>query len=138
MLRQTERAQQAKLAALKEWSHIDACKADSIETLNDNLLYNLVRDDYEAFKSSNSAKKRKCDDFGEARDEAEEMAADSAEDSGYDSDVQPSQRRKRSSRSTTSHSLGHSDKKHNLRELADSKQAGRILFMFEKISKSRL
>jgi DNA repair and recombination protein RAD54B len=52
---QAEAAQQAKLAALKSWSHLDPFTPLSMRAVTDNLLYNLVREDYKERYMTNPA-----------------------------------------------------------------------------------
>lgn len=136
MRRHAERAQQAKLASLKEWSHIDACKPSSIENLKDNLLYNLVRDDYTTFSKAESSRPEKKQKRNASGDSTIQVA-NSTDESEFESEVESTGRRKRAE-SSKSNGIDLGDKKHNLRDLAESNQAGRILFIFEKLSKSQL
>lgn len=138
-LRQVERAQQAKLAALKEWTHIDSCKPATFKDMRDNLLHNLVCDDYEALKKAKarSTKKRKSSGLSDSDDDDEvDVVPDSAEESGYDTDTHNGTR-KRGGRSSARSSRKLSNKKHDLQALAPD-HAGRVLFVFEKLSESRL
>lgn len=173
MLRKTERAQQAKLAALKEWRHLDAFNGQSFRDVHDNLLYNMMREAYKEEEDTSlgvntgtstgpsgastptdgmpPAKKRKgvFDFIDMAVEEAETEATstivvDSTDEEEEDDDepLELPRRRKRSSggssKTTGTPVSADSRKKHNLRKIAEGGQAGRVMFVFEKQSKSRM
>jgi DNA repair and recombination protein RAD54B len=121
---QVEAAQHAKLAALKQWRHMDPFNADSIRKVADHLLYNLARDDYKTYEMNGdkkatstststwdttdvepAAKKRKVgimDVINTAREEASQASVpDSEAEDGGDSDEEdfvPSHRKRKSVR----------------------------------------
>lgn len=155
--KQAEEAQQSKLAALKEWRHLDAFSADSFRSVDDNLLYNLVREDHKAFGATTTttstststsrsespddalppSKKRKGvqDVIDDTLEETKDILDSASEDSD-DEVIVPSRRRRPATKPRIL--ATEAEKKLSLMTLADSGQDGRIMYVFEKISKSRL
>lgn len=148
---QAERAQQAKLAALKAWDHLDIFNAEAVKSVDDNVLYNLVRDDLKAHpntaprggsplsEATGGAKKRRGphgSDESFARDSDNDHVSASEED-GDSEPVMLPRRRKRGSAKSKDIGMGR-ERQHNLRDLADNRQGGRITFLFQKKSQSRL
>lgn len=154
---QANKAQQDKLAALKVWAHIDAFDGKAIRGVKDNLLYNMLR---QAFKDDEAKAARMkgeppikklrgdSDSFSSSRSaspsiklESESDTADNSDDSDEEPVRLPRRRktRPRSGRDTSMFEGGHDGvKKHNLNKIAEDGGVGRVLFVFEKESKSRL
>ncbi|GMK55553.1 hypothetical protein CspeluHIS016_0206090 [Cutaneotrichosporon spelunceum] len=161
MVRKANRAQADKLAALKEWAHVDAFDSASVGGIKDDLLYNLLReaqkvDEAKAKKAGNTErptkKLRTADSCSSSRVSSPSVdtagASPAPESDGSDLDdsdeeaVRVPARRKtrpRASRTTAAVDMGIDHvKKHNLHTIAADGGVGRILYVFEKESSARI
>lgn len=145
--KQANKAQQDKLAALKEWAHIDAFDGSAIRGIKDNLLYHMLRDAYKTDEVK--AQKMTADDepptkklrTGESSSSSRATSTETPDSD--DSDEEPvrvaGRLRRKTRRPTRLVETGlDSVKKHNLHTIAEEGGVGRVLFVLEKESKSRL
>lgn len=151
---QANKAQQDKLAALKEWAHIDAFDGAAIRSVKDNLLYNILRDAYktdeakaqkEGADGEPPAKKLRgndsTDSTGSSRSTSVSVDRPESDEDSDEEPIRPSAHLRRTKRPRPSRTSGVDMgivKKHNLHTIADEGGVGRVLFVFEKESKSRL
>nr|XP_019049115.1 hypothetical protein I302_02896 [Kwoniella bestiolae CBS 10118]OCF28045.1 hypothetical protein I302_02896 [Kwoniella bestiolae CBS 10118] len=168
MLKKAAAEQQQKLKALKKWAHFDSFDHHSFRNVMDPTLYKMLYEAWdsdegalvasataseEAEDKKNRKKKRKVagSDDGEGEDTPDKVLDSAEEDEDEDSEgstvVVPSKRKKGSSksRSRKESSEEYEDllgmgkkKKHDLRKIAENGGTGRVMFVFEKISKSKL
>ncbi|KAK4685820.1 hypothetical protein P7C73_g4319, partial [Tremellales sp. Uapishka_1] len=143
---------QAKLAALKKWKHLDAFSVKSIHAFSDEILYDILWDaDAKAsssFVGVDPQKKRPRTDDPSGwfqDDDDEEVAGEMEGIKEVDSDdelIEMGRKRKYKGKSKSIRYEKEEEKpegkKHDLRDLAARNQGGRIMFAFEKNSKSRL
>ena len=187
-----------KLAALKKWHHVDGFDKESFEGLRDDILYDMLWEDWDRVAVTDSAVKgeignnttssTKIDERRSKRarpveedsdnlseglfpwDEDDVLAVSSKpasdseaysvpkakrDESGFSSDDEPIivPRKRKSTRTSTSTSADKSAKaksrstsiftadagrKHNLNDLGETGQGGRVMFVFEKVSASKM
>lgn len=156
---QANKAQQDKLAALKTWAHIDTFDGKAIRGVKDNLLYNMLRqaykdDEAKAVRMANNGEppikklRGDSDSFSSSRSTSPSIKLESESDAGNasdDSDEEPVRiPRRRKTHPSLSRAISSDEggldrvKKHNLQKIAADGGVGRVLFVFEKESKSRL
>ncbi|BEJ00714.1 hypothetical protein CcaverHIS631_0505710 [Cutaneotrichosporon cavernicola] len=162
MVRKATKAQADKLAALKEWAHVDAFDSASVGGIKDDLLYNLLRDAQKtdeakatkrAMKDERPIKKLRAADSSSssrvtspsvespATSPSLESDGSGVDDSDEEAMRVPARRkmRPRASRAKAPIDMGIDRvKKHNLHMIAADGGVGRILYVFEKESSARI
>ncbi|WVQ71035.1 hypothetical protein IAR50_000560 [Cryptococcus sp. DSM 104548] len=139
MRRKAAKEQSNKLAALKHWTHYDAYESKSFRGIQDTLLYNMIFDSWDeddAVARDSAAE----DDEDEDAEEVDEL--DSDEDRGATKKRKSMGAGKKGSAAKKAKTIEvdaavTSRKKHNLRSISE-RETGRVTFVFEKVSKSKL
>lgn len=139
LILQAAQEKRDKLAALKKWMHFDAFDRQSFDGVTDALLHSIVWTDCELGATSAANTTSTSSGPTDSADEFDGIA------SGADSDDEQFVSRKRrkvdKSKSRSKHGLGigaEIARRHDLREIADAGGGGRVMFMFEKVSKSKM
>ncbi|KLT45271.1 hypothetical protein CC85DRAFT_325788 [Cutaneotrichosporon oleaginosum] len=160
MLRKANRVQAEKLAALKEWAHIDAFDTQSVGGIKDNLLYNILRDAQKADQSKvgkadederptkrlrggdSSCSSRTTSPGGETTATSPSPKSDSSDEDDSDDAVRVPARRKTRPRNSGVGAVADTGvdrvKKHNLHTIAENDGVGRVLYVFEKEARARI
>ncbi|TYJ57577.1 hypothetical protein B9479_001659 [Cryptococcus floricola] len=138
MRRKAAKEQSNKLAALKHWTHYDANESKSFRGVQDTLLFNMLLDSWEkddAVVRDSETEDEEDQDVDEEVDELE-------------SDEEGTTKKRKSmggnkgsvAKKAKTYDVGAavtSRKKHNLKTVAE-RGTGRVTFVFEKVSKSKL
>ncbi|EIW72633.1 hypothetical protein TREMEDRAFT_36825 [Tremella mesenterica DSM 1558] len=137
MIKKAAEEKKEKLAALKKWTHIDAYDKQSFRDIADTVLYNMLWEDWDnddagpssspsALPSHTSNKKARLEGGRIKRSEG----SDSEESTGG---------KTRKNKSGVKIDIGTEvERRHDLRKLADNGQGGRVLYVFEKVKKSKM
>ncbi|WVQ85306.1 hypothetical protein IAT38_007471 [Cryptococcus sp. DSM 104549] len=144
MRRKAVEDQRDKLAALKRWTHFDPYQSKSFRGVQDSLLYNILFDSWDKDKLPNTAGEDSEDeqDVDDAESEAEEDELESDGDGG----AVPRKRKagtaskglKKKAKGREFKDPALAKKRHNLRTISEKGETGRVTFVFEKVSKSKL
>lgn len=106
--------------------------------MTDALLHSLVSDHWDDSMVSSTAAPTSPEVF-------DGIESDGAGDSDSDRDAAPKRKKRGSARPTSSKRVKHSvgmradeARRHDLRDIAERGGGGRVMFMFEKVSKSKM
>lgn len=143
MRRKAIQEQKNKLAALKHWAHFDPFEPASFRGIQDSLLYNVLFDSWETDSAPLS---QNIKTYGSLAFESPHERHEDDLDS--DEEVLVPKKRKsgivrsgvmlKKARAADEENTGFSQRRHNLRSIAESGGTGRVTFVFEKISKSTI
>lgn len=126
-LNQAAQEKKDKLAALKKWAHFDGFDRESFDGIKDVMLHSLLWSDWDHQSSTDLFLSASSEDFD---------GIDSAKED-KDDDAHTSKKRKIAGRRENGIEGGIA-RRHDLREIAQMGGGGRVMFMFEKVSKSKM
>ena len=134
------------MAALKKWAHFDGFDRRSFDGIADTQLHSLLYSDWDdlAMKDVTKAESSEpvvppsSDDI-EGIEDAENI--DSRDGGSRNSKKRKITSKKLNARSGDRYDIGVGEsvaRRHDLRDIAERGGGGRVMFMFEKISKSKI
>jgi DNA repair and recombination protein RAD54B len=134
---QSEQAKRDKLSALKKWKHLDPHERSSFDTMSDTLLHGLIYSEWESTKFSKAAKEEEDEMDGiesaNSQDEIDVRDRSSGSSSNSKKDIKKQKTKKRVD-------IGglETKRKYDLNVIANSGGGGKVMYMFEKVSKSKM
>ena len=136
---QSEQAKRDKLSALKKWKHLDPHERSSFDTMSDTLLHGLIYSEWESTKFSKVAEEEEDEMDGiesaNSQDEIDvrDQSAGSSSSGGSKKDIKKEKKKKRVD-------IGglENKRKYDLNVIANSGGGGKVMYMFEKVSKSKM
>ena len=151
--KQTEQAKRDKLSALKKWKHLDPFERPSFDVMADTLLHGLIYAEWESLKFAKASRPviEEDDDDGmdgiESDDDQVEIDVrnHSAPSSGSGSSVERPrkeivEKKIKGRKKVNLHGHGGIEvaRRHDLDEIARGGGGGKVMYMFEKVSKSKM
>jgi hypothetical protein len=136
---QSEQAKRDKLSALKKWKHLDPHERSSFDTMSDTLLHGLIYSEWESTKFSKAAADEEDEMDGiesaNSQDEIDvrNQSASSSGSGGSKKDIKKEKKKKRVD-------IGglETNRKYDLNVIANGGGGGKVMYMFEKVSKSKM
>jgi DNA repair and recombination protein RAD54B len=132
---------------LKKWKHLDPFERPSFDVMADTLLHGLIYAEWESLKFAKPPAPTEDDDEMdgiESGDDDEEVGIDvrnlSAPSSGSGSSIEKPTGGRKGRKKVNLHGHGGIEvsRKHDLDDIARAGGGGKVMYMFEKVSKSKM
>jgi hypothetical protein len=139
--KQSEQAKRDKLSALKKWKHLDPHERSSFDSMSDTLLHGLIYNEWESTKFAKAAEEEQdeMDGIESANSEDEiDVRNQSASSSGSSKKEKEKEIKKEKKKRGVDIGGLETRRKFDLGEIAKNGGGGKVMYMFEKVSKSKM
>jgi hypothetical protein len=133
---QSEQAKRDKLSALKKWKHLDPHERSSFDTMSDTLLHGLIYTEWESTKFSKVAEEEEDEMDGIESANSQDEIDVRNQSSGSSSNNKKEKKKEKKKRVD----IGGLEmkRKYDLNVIANVGGGGKVMYMFEKVSKSKM